>query len=270
MKVTIITAGGAGMFCGSCMQDNTLVRSLRLAGADAVLLPTYTPIRVDEENQSSDRVFLGGLNVYLDSAIPGWSRLPSFLKRWLDHPAVIRQLSRFSGSTDASKLGPLTIDMLKGIHGPQRNSITELIDYLATPGQADIIVFSNALISGIIPELRRRFHGTLITILQGDDVFLDDLPLNYRTEAIRLIRENLATCDGLLAHSDYYADAMSDYLGVQRSLIQKIPLTIDQAPEFPPAADEDQKPVTLGYFARLCPEKGVDRFLQAASRVISS
>lgn len=246
------------------------MRSLRLAGADAVLLPTYTPIRVDEENQSSDRVFLGGLNVYLDSSIPGWSRLPSSLKRWLDHPAVIRQLSRFSGSTDASKLGPLTIDMLKGIHGPQRTSITELIDYLATPGQSDIIVFSNALISGIIPELRRQFQGTLITILQGDDVFLDDLPLNYRTEAIRLIRENLAACDGLLAHSDYYANTMSDYLGVQRSLIQKIPLTIDQAPEFPHKAADDDNSVTLGYFARLCPEKGVDRFLQAASRVISS
>ena len=50
MKIAILTAGGAGMFCGSCMQDNTLVRALRLAGADALLLPTYTPIRVDEEN----------------------------------------------------------------------------------------------------------------------------------------------------------------------------------------------------------------------------
>ena len=33
MKIAIITAGGAGMFCGSCMQDNTLARALRLAGA---------------------------------------------------------------------------------------------------------------------------------------------------------------------------------------------------------------------------------------------
>ncbi len=80
MKLAMITAGGAGMFCGSCMQDNTLVRSLRLCGVDALLIPTYTPIRVDEENASSQRVFMGGINVYLDSAIPGWSRLPGFLK----------------------------------------------------------------------------------------------------------------------------------------------------------------------------------------------
>ena len=41
MKIAIITAGGAGMFCGSCMQDNTLARTLRLAGQDAILVPTY-------------------------------------------------------------------------------------------------------------------------------------------------------------------------------------------------------------------------------------
>ena len=54
MKIAIITAGGAGMFCGSCMQDNTLARTLRMAGEDAVLVPTYTPIRVDEDNVSVD------------------------------------------------------------------------------------------------------------------------------------------------------------------------------------------------------------------------
>lgn len=69
MKIAIITAGGAGMFCGSCMQDNTLVRTLRMAGEDAVLVPTYTPIRVDEDDVSVDRVFMGGINVYLSSVV---------------------------------------------------------------------------------------------------------------------------------------------------------------------------------------------------------
>ena len=29
MKVIYLTAGGAGMYCGSCMNDNALVRELR-------------------------------------------------------------------------------------------------------------------------------------------------------------------------------------------------------------------------------------------------
>lgn len=57
--IAIITAGGAGMFCGSCMHDNTWARSLMAAGCQVSLIPTYTPIRVDEANVSSDRVFLG-------------------------------------------------------------------------------------------------------------------------------------------------------------------------------------------------------------------
>ncbi|MFO0176229.1 MAG: glycosyltransferase family 1 protein, partial [Planctomyces sp.] len=114
MRICIITAGGAGMFCGSCMQDNTLVRSLRMAGADALLLPTYTPIRVDEDNASSGQVFMGGINVYLDSKLPGWKWLPDWCRSWLDRPAVVSFLSRFSSSTSAAQLGPLTVDLLRG------------------------------------------------------------------------------------------------------------------------------------------------------------
>ena len=65
MHVAIVTAGGAGMLCGSCMHDNTWARALRDAGVDVTLIPTYTPIRVDEEDLSSRRVFFGGINVYL-------------------------------------------------------------------------------------------------------------------------------------------------------------------------------------------------------------
>ena len=76
MHIAIITAGGAGMFCGSCMHDNTWARALQQAGCQVTLLPTYTPIRLDEPDQSRHPIFLGGLNVYLDQQLPGWRRLP--------------------------------------------------------------------------------------------------------------------------------------------------------------------------------------------------
>jgi hypothetical protein len=52
MHIAIITAGGAGMFCGSCMHDNTLAGALMAAGHEVSLIPTYTPIRVDERDVS--------------------------------------------------------------------------------------------------------------------------------------------------------------------------------------------------------------------------
>jgi glycosyltransferase involved in cell wall biosynthesis len=285
LKIAIITAGGAGMFCGSCMQDNTLVRALRLAGADAVLLPTYTPIRVDEENESSSRVFLGGINVYLDSKLPGWKLLPRIFKRWLDRPAVVRFLSQRSSSTDASQLGDLTIDLLRGSEGPQRAEIKELIDFLCDDLRPDVVLFSNALLSGIVPELKTRFPGRIACLLQGDDIFLEALAEPWKSQARDLVSKNAASFDRLFAHSRYYAEFMAEYLNLPASRFRTIPLTIDaDSARAKQVTAADAKPIgvdaaigepkirrmTIGYFARICPEKGAFHFLDAAADVVAS
>ena len=275
MKIAIITAGGAGMFCGSCMQDNTLARSLRAAGADALLIPTYTPIRVDEDNVSSQRVFMGGINVYLDSKLPGWRYLPGFLKRWLDRPAVVQWLSQFSSSTSAAELGGLTVDLLKGMAGPQQREIDELIQFLADDLKPDVILFSNALLSGAVPELRRRWNGQLVCMLQGDDIFLNDLREPWRTKAMSLIRQNASQFDTFLTHSRYYSRFMQEYLGLPAEKFHEIPLTIEDSPDtacggaFPEhlAITKDDE-IRIGYFARICPEKGAFRFMDAAEKVL--
>lgn len=217
------------MFCGSCMQDNTLARALRLAGADAVLLPTYTPIRVDEDNESSSRIFLGGINVYLDSKLLGWKFLPRMFKRWLDRPGVVQFLSKRSSSTDASQLGGLTIDLLRGTHGPQNAEIQELIDFLCHDLKPDVVLFSNALLSGIVPTLKTRFHGPIGCLLQGDDIFLEALAEPWRSQARDLVSMNAASFDRVFTHSRYYSQFMSRYLNLLASILRTIPLTIDAA-----------------------------------------
>lgn len=283
MKVAIITAGGAGMFCGSCMQDNTLVRALRLAGADALLLPTYTPIRVDEENESMSRLFLGGVNVYLDSRLPGWRLLPGIFKRWLDRPSIVRVLSERSSSTDASQLGDLTIDLLRGSNGPQKSEIKKLIDFLCDDLRPDVVLFSNALLSGIVPELKSRFSGRIACLLQGDDIFLDALPEPWKSQARQLVSENAAGFDRLFTHSQYYSEYMQRYLNLSATQFRTIPLTIDADShrmnyELPintasgknesAAGSADSPRTTIGYFARICPEKGAFHFLNAAEDVV--
>ena len=276
------------MFCGSCMQDNTLVRTLRRAGTDALLVPTYTPIRVDEENVSSRRVFLGGVNVYLDSVLPGWKRLPPGLTRWLNLPGIIQLLTRFGGRTEASRLGALTIDLLQGSLGPQRREINEIVAYLCDDLRPDLILFSNALLSGIVPSLRTRFRGPLLTLLQGDDVFLEALDTRYRSQAIELVSRNCRNFDGLLTHSDYYAQFMQSYLSLSAAVFRRIPLTIDGDGDIArdvaagfsdEASREDQRlnsdlhhrhSFTVGYFARICPEKGAHVFLEAAAALLAA
>lgn len=263
------------MFCGSCMQDNTLVRALRMAGVDALLLPTYTPIRVDEENASDSRVFLGGINVYLDSKVPGWRFLPRSMKRWLDRPGVVRWLSKRSSSTNAADLGSLTIDLLRGNQGPQRKEIQELIQYLVHDLRPDVILFSNALLSGIVPELRRQFSGRLYCLLQGDDIFLNALPEPWKSQAMLLVKSNATHFDRVLTHSQYYSQFMQRYLSLPAKKLRTIPLTIEHADA--PGSHEDSgdnsevsSMITVGYFARICPEKGAFRFLDAAEAILKT
>ena len=264
------------MFCGSCMQDNTLARTLRLAGEDAVLVPTYTPITVDEEDVSVDRVFLGGVNVYLDSVVPGWRRLPGWMTSWLNRPAIIRGLTKFGGGTEASKLGSLTLDMLKGDAGPQRREIHQFVNYLCDELKPDVIIFSNALLSGVLTELRPRFNGRILCLLQGDDIFLEGLTAKWKPRVMKQLQANCQLFDGFLTHSRFYRDFMAGYLNVPVEKFRQIPLSIDPAdvvPHPPPetvdrAASADRK-VRVGFFARICREKGVLNFLTASKHVLT-
>ena len=53
------------MYCGSCLRDNALAAELKSRGHDVVLVPLYTPTLTDEPNVSEARVFFGGISVYL-------------------------------------------------------------------------------------------------------------------------------------------------------------------------------------------------------------
>ena len=119
-KVAYLTAGGGGMFCGSCMRDNTLAAALTRLGCDVALVPLYTPIRTDETDVSIDQVFFGGINVYLQQKIPLFRYLPGFVDRWLDSPWILKRIAAGRIKVAAEELGDLTVQMLKGEHGHLR------------------------------------------------------------------------------------------------------------------------------------------------------
>src|ERR687884_742505 len=105
MRIAFITAGAAGMYCGSCMRDNTLVTALRRLGHDALLIPTYTPIRTDEPDVSQHRVFLGGINVFLQQKLALFRHTPWLLDRLFNFRGLLRLAGRFAVKTQAQDLG---------------------------------------------------------------------------------------------------------------------------------------------------------------------
>ena len=124
----------------------------------------------------------------------------------------------------------------------------------------------NSLLVGLAEPLRRASGRPIACTLQGEDLFIEQLPDPYKGEAKRLIAQQAKHVDRFLAVSDYYASFMAEYLGLPRERIETVPLGITLSGHAPVDAAE-QRPFTVGYFARVAPEKGL-HVLAAAYRIL--
>ena len=256
------------MYCGSCLQDNAVAAALTRAGVDIQLVPMYTPIRTDEPDQSLDQVFFGGINVYLQQKLPSLGKLPSFLTHWLDRPQLIRWVTSGQMQTKPAKLGDLTVSMLKGSDGNQAAEVERLVKWLDQYAQPQLVHFSNILIGGCASTIKQGLNVPILVTLQGDDAFLDGLSKPHHQAALDQIREIDTAVDGYVVHSDFYADHMSAYLGIDRTKFQKIPLAITTTDLANPVEPHGaSRPPTIGYMARLAPEKGLHVLCAALQRL---
>src|SRR5258705_10223374 len=84
VKILYLTGGAGQMYCGSCLRDNALATELMARGHDVSLLPIYTPTLTDEPNVSGDKVFFGGISVYLEQYVSLFWNSPPLLDPILD------------------------------------------------------------------------------------------------------------------------------------------------------------------------------------------
>jgi glycosyltransferase involved in cell wall biosynthesis len=262
MRIAFITAGAAGMYCGSCMRDNTLVAALRRLGHDALLIPAYMPIKVDEPDASEKTVFFGGINIYLEQNLWLFRHTPRILDRLFNFRWLLKWVARFAVRAKYRDQAQLTISMLEGSHGKQAKEVEKLVEFLRAE-KPDVVLFTNALLSGVIPAVKRALGVPVFVTLQGDDIFLDELLEKDRARCAELIRANGRSVDGYISTSAYYADHMAAYLGVPRERVHVVQPGINLAGHGGPIEVRTAAPLTIGYFARICPEKGFHRVVQA-------
>ena len=208
-RIAYITAGAAGMYCGSCLRDNALASALQKQGVDIQLVPTYTPLRTDEEDVSIQRVFFGGINVYLQQKMPLFRRLPQVADWILDQPRLIRWASQRSLSNNPSELGELALSMLRGTSGNQRREVVKLVDWL-DESRPNLINLSNMLIAGCVPAVKKALNVPILVTLQGDDIFLEGLSTAQRRQVLAEIERLVEYVDGFIVFSQFYADFMAD------------------------------------------------------------
>ena len=261
MRVIHLTAGTGSFFCGTCLRDHGLVKALRGLGHDALMVPLYLPLVLDDSGSSEGSpLFFGGINVYLQQKSALFRHTPPWLDKLLDSPALLRQAGRKAGMTDPRELGEMTLSMLQGEDGRQAKELDKLIAWLVEQ-KPDVVCLSNSLLIGVVRRVRENLRVPIICSLQGEDAFLDALPEPYRERCWQLVQERGMDVDRFIAPSRYYHALMQERLRLAPEKITVIYNGID-LDGFAPATAPPKFP-TVGFLARMCPDKGLDTLVEA-------
>ena len=270
MKIIYIASGAANMYCGSCMHDNALAAGMKAAGEDVSLFPLYTPMRLDEESAGERHIFYGGIKAYLLQKYPRPFFGRDLLFQIAGSQSLLRLMPRFDigSAVDPVANAELTISMLKGEQGNQRELLEELVGWIKTTYRPDIIHVTNALLIGLVREFKRSLQVPITCGLHGEDIFLEGMPEPYQSEALALIRERANDVDRFLAISGYYAEMFSNWVGLDRSKIDVVwPGIALKDYEDMSSTSTDSHPPTIGFLARFVPEKGLHLLVDAFIRL---
>lgn len=262
MNIIHLTPGAGDMYCGGCFRDNALVAALRKLGHSTLMLPLYLPLNLEDADQSNGApVFFSGINVYLEQHLSLFGKAPRWLHRMFASRNLLRWVGRFAAKTHPEKVGDLTLSMLQGEDGRQRRELEELTAWLRQQPPSDIICLSNALLIGMARHLKARLGLPVVCALQGEDGFLDNMPESHRQRAWEILRQRARDIDLFIAPSHFFARLMGERLDLPphqvRVVYNGIPVADTGPAPAPPA------PPVLGFFARLCHDKGIDILVEA-------
>ena len=264
MQVLYVVPGSGGSFyCQNCLRDLALIDAMRGRGHAVTMLPLYLPASTATPAQETP-LFYGAVSLYLRDRFAALRRLPRAWFRPFDARPVLRLAARFAGSTSASGLEALTLSMLRGEDGRQAEELRLVADWLGalpTEQAPDVVVLSNALLTGMAAALKRAARCPVACWLQDEHVWLDALSDGWRRQAQEALAQNARHVSRFLSVSGAYADRLAHALALDRSQMGIVYPGVDPAAYR--TADVARRPATVGFLSRLAASEGFDRFVDA-------
>ncbi len=264
MKIAHIIPGSGGSFyCGNCLRDSKYVVALKDLGHQVIKVPMYLPLFDDAHDLNEVPVFYGAVNLYLKQHFPIFRHMPAFIENALDSKSVLQMAAHKAGSTRASGLEDMTISMLLGEVGQQKEELERMVDWLANEAKPDVIHLSNALLLGLARRIKQRMNVPVICSLQDEDVWVDVMEDNYRREVWELMSDRGNDVDAFIAVSKYYAAEIHEKMTVREEQMHIVHIGVDTA-DYSPKNIVEKEPA-IGYISRMCEENGlavlVDAFI---------
>jgi glycosyltransferase involved in cell wall biosynthesis len=254
------------MYCGGCLRDNALVAELRKLGHSVTMVPLYLPLTLEDQNQSGDTpIFFGGISVYLDQKSSFFRNAPRWMHKLLSSRSLLKMAAGSAAKTNPREVGALTISMLRGEEGHQARELDELITWLKNSEKPDVVSLSNLLLVGLARRIKSELGVPVICSLQGEDSFLDALADKYRDEAWKVLAQRAADVDVFVAPSDYFGNLMQQRLKLPAAKVKVVynGINLDGYDGSCRRSDDKDAVPTLGFFARMCHEKGLDLLVDA-------
>ncbi len=263
MNILSLTPGSGGTFyCQNCLRDGQMVRALRRAGHEVTVVPLYLPVLLDSEGLSStDGVFFGGVNVYLQQRMGLFRKTPRWLDKLFDSAWLLRKAASQEGSTSAAELGPMTYSMLQGRDGLQRKELDRLLEWLKDQPRPDVAHISNALLLGVADEIGAALDVPVVCSLQDEDYWIDAMTPQWRDKCWSIIADKARDVVLFAAVSDTYAARMAKAARIPQDKIRTVYLGTEWGAV--PAAPLDFDPPTLGYLSRISASQGFTAIVDA-------
>jgi glycosyltransferase involved in cell wall biosynthesis len=264
MKIAHIIPGSGGSFyCGNCLRDSKYVKALKDLGHEVIKVPMYLPLFDDAHDLNDVPVFYGAVNLYLKYKFPIFRHVPAFIEHALDSKGMLQFAARKAGSTRATGLEDMTVSMLLGEVGEQKEELERMVDWLADEAKPDVVHLSNALLLGLARRIKERVKCAVICSLQDEDVWVDVMEDKYRREVWDLMSDRGKDVDVFIPVSDYYAEEIHQKMTILKKQMHTIHLGVDPA-DYSPKPITEKHPV-IGYISRMCEENGlavlVDAFI---------
>ncbi len=260
--VHIIPGSGGSFYCGNCLRDSKFFDGIRAQGHNAIKVPMYLPLfSNDDANNGEVPVFYGAISIYLKQVFPIFRHAPRWLDRALNSKPMLRFAAHMANSTRATGLEDMTVSMLRGEHGKQKEELEKMVDWLAEHYKADVIHISNALLLGLAHKLKEKLRVPVVCSLQDEHVWVDVMRPAFAKQVWELMQEKAHDVDMFVSVSHYYTQFMKDKLKLPDEKITTLHLGVDPADYNYVNAIEKKR--HIGYLSRMCYENGMDILVDA-------
>jgi glycosyltransferase involved in cell wall biosynthesis len=259
--VHIIPGSGGSFYCGNCLRDSKYVEAIRKLGHQVIKVPMYLPLFSDEHDIKDIPVFYGAVSIYLKQLYPIFRKAPRWFDKILNSGPVLKLAAGMAGSTRAKGLEEMTVSMLLGEEGKQREELERMADWIAEHCKPEIIHLSNALLLGLAHTLKEKTKVPLVCSLQDEDIWVDVMKPASRDEVWRLMHDKSQYVDVFVSVSNYYSSVMTEKMKIPPEKIETLYLGVD--PSSYKEVHKNARDRNIGFLSRMNYDNGLDILVDA-------